>query len=48
MTTQPESAYVPTDIHIVRDDIPKNNPYRQTIYDARLSNALVTYAKSTR
>ncbi len=43
-----DSVHVPKDVPTARDDIRKSNPYRRTVYDARLSNALAVYAKSTR
>jgi hypothetical protein len=43
-----DSVRVPKDVPTARADIRKSNPYRRTVYDARLSNALAVYAKSTR
>ena len=39
-----ELVRVPRSIRTVRN----GDAYRATVYDARLANALVTYAKSTR
>jgi hypothetical protein len=44
MTRRSESVRVPRSIRTVRND----NAHRATMYDARLANVLVTYAKSTR
>jgi len=48
MTRQSDSARTAIDVRAVRNDIGKQNTYPRTAYDARLTNALVTHAKSTR
>jgi hypothetical protein len=48
METQTESANVPQDIRAMRKNLRATDSYRRTIYDARLSNALAVYGKSTR
>jgi hypothetical protein len=48
METQTESRNITQDIRAGRKDLRTNGSYRRTIYDARLSNALAVYGKSTR
>ena len=48
MTRQSDSARTSIDVRTARNDIGKHNTYPRTVYDARLINALVTHAKSTR
>jgi hypothetical protein len=48
MSPKLECVNVRQDIRSVRDEFRDTPSYRRTIYDTRLSNALVTYANGTR
>jgi hypothetical protein len=48
MTRQSDSARNSMDVRTVRNDINKQKTYLRTAYDARVTNALVTHANSTR
>jgi hypothetical protein len=48
MPTSLEAARIQNEIHNISDKIRKDDAYRRTIYDLRLTEALVTHAKSTR